>query len=184
VEHPFDESLTPNRRSWDDAVRTEHLYDQPVTAGEVEMAAVPIERSVRRPYAETRHRLRLVDAGIHGERAGSGRARSPQRAATRRRLGTLAAVCGLVGLWFGTGALTTSSRPEITPTPRVASGEVYVVRAGDTLVSIAESLVPRRDVPALVRLLALELRGNFLRPGTVLRLPSGFAARSNSRPSG
>ena len=97
----------------------------------------------------------------------------------RRRLGTLAAVCGLVGLWFGTGALAAPPSAKTTPALSVVAGAVYVARAGDTLESVAQSLVPRRDVPSLVHYLAIELHGGAsLRPGTVLRVPAVFAVRS------
>lgn len=175
MEHPFDQSLTANRRSWDDANRIEHLYEQAERAGEVEMAAVPstIERPDRRRPTEATGRFRLVGVGASSG-AGIADPRRIARArptAARRRLGTLAAVCGLVGLWFGTGALTGAPSAAERPVLSVSPGRVYVVRAGDSLASIAKGIAPARDVPALVRLLARELHGGSLRPGTVLRIP-------------
>ena len=138
------------------------------------MVAVPstIGRPARRQTLAPRDRLQLVcvdEIVLEGAPVQS-TSRSP-RALARRRLGTLAAVCGLVGLWLGTGAL--ASTPGAAPLPllRVAPGAVYVVRAGDTLESIAERLAPRREVPALVHAFADELHGGALRPGAVLRVP-------------
>jgi LysM domain len=175
VEHPFDRSLTPNRRSWNDAAGTEHLYGPKNRTREVEMAAVPstIGRTALRQEVRPTDRLRLVrDAEFAtGQIADTRRSAPIHQRAARRRLGTLAAVCGLVALWFGTGAL--AGTPGATPKPSlsIASGRVYVVRSGDTLESIAQSLVPRRDVSALMGSLARQLHGKVLRPGTVLRVP-------------
>jgi hypothetical protein len=139
------------------------------------MAAMPsiVGRPALRENPRAIGRLRIVrDSGPRAEVAiDRRRAARPQQRAARRRLGTFAAVCGLVGLWFGTGALAGS--PSATPKPSltVASGRVYVVRAGDTLQSIALSLAARSEAPALVRSLAKELNGKSLRPGMVLRVP-------------
>jgi hypothetical protein len=174
VEHPFDWLLTANRRSWNDAVGIEHLYEQPNTAGEVGMAAVPstIGRPVLRPLVDENDRLRiLADRDAGGRRRGGEPNAAARKTSARRRLGTVAAVCGLAGLWFGTGALAASPERATTTSPAVVAGVVYVVRPGDTLDSIAESLVARRDVPALVHSLARELHGDPLRPGTILRVP-------------
>ncbi|MGB9113271.1 MAG: hypothetical protein WCF24_11160 [Acidimicrobiales bacterium] len=148
------------------------------------MAAVPstIGRPVLRPPVEGTGRLRLVGDEIGGATGMDRGARSRKKMA-RRRLGTVAAVCCLVGLWFGTGVLAQSPRAEPPPALRTAAGAVYVVRAGDTLESIAQSLVPRRDVPALVHSFAVELRGASFRPGTELRIPSAFASRSITQKS-
>jgi LysM repeat protein len=174
VEHPFVWSLTSNRRSWNDAEWNEHLYEQD-DAGEVEMAAVPstIGCPADRKSIGSTERLRVVrDPVVAGEQIPDvGRYARARKAAARRRLGTLCAVVGLVGLWFGTGALGGSQNVAPNTALSVAPGTVYVVRAGDTLQSIAENLVPRRDVLALVHSLAREVHGDSLRPGTVLRIP-------------
>lgn len=136
------------------------------------MAAVPntIRPATYHPRIDPAEgRLRIV---TDPDRAGRGDtpARRRERTAARRRLSTLAAVVGLVGLWFGTGALA-SGGPPAKPRLSVVSGTVYVVRAGDSLGSIARSVVPRREVPAVIRSLREELGGNQLRPGMVLRVP-------------
>lgn len=138
------------------------------------MAAVPstIGRPALRPPIGSAA-LRLVGERevVGGQIADVGRTARAQKTAARRRLGTLAAVCGLVGLWFGTGALAGSQTAAPKAVFGVAPGAVYVVRVGDTLQSIAQSLVPRREVPQLVHSLARELHGDSLRPGSVLRIP-------------
>jgi LysM repeat protein len=57
---------------------------------------------------------------------------------------------------------------------------VYVVRAGDTLADIAErfGVTPRRLVEAN------SLSGQLIYPGQVLRIPSSFASREQSRSAG
>lgn len=138
------------------------------------MAAVPstVGRPALRPPTGAAARLRLVSDRkvLNGQILPIGRT-AQQKAAARRRLGTLAAVCGLVGLWFGTGALAGSQTAAPKTAFGVAPGAVYVVRVGDTLQSIAERLVPRREIPQLVHSLAKELHGDPLRPGRVLRIP-------------
>jgi nucleoid-associated protein YgaU len=139
------------------------------------MAAMPsfVGRSAPRHSPTVADRLRLVDdprARAESTTGHSRASRPQQTAAARRRLGTLAAVCALVALWFGTGALAGSPSAAQRPSLTVASGTVYVVRAGDTLESIAHSLANKSAVSALARTLAKELHGKPLRPGMVLRV--------------
>ena len=91
----------------------------------------------------------------------------------RRLLAASATVATLVGLWFGTGVLATAQHAAtpVTRAPHVAAGLVYVVKPGDTLWSIATSLLPRQDPTTVVAALRSELHGGTLRPGAVLRLP-------------
>ncbi|MGA8295508.1 MAG: LysM peptidoglycan-binding domain-containing protein [Acidimicrobiales bacterium] len=167
--------MTANRRSWNDATRSEHVYEGADTAGEVQMAAVPstIGRSERRAPVVTRDRLRLVTRAdeTFGHRIDDRRAAVRRRALARRRLTTLAAVGGLVGLWFGTGALASTQNVAAKPALTVAAGSVYVVRVGDSVASIAKAVAPRRDVSIVVRELERELHDRSLRPGMVLRVP-------------
>jgi hypothetical protein len=174
VEHPFDGSLTANTCSWNDSREGEHLYEKPDEVGEVAMAAVPstIRPATYRPRIEAAGRRLRVATDEQPANAGHGPSRRAlsDHSAARRRLSTFAAVLGLAGLWFGTGALASSGAPAKARLA-VVPGAVYVVRAGDSVGSIARSLAPEREVPALVRSLREELHGNPLRPGMVLRVP-------------
>jgi hypothetical protein len=69
----------------------------------------------------------------------------------------------------GGGPLTATGA---LPAGQLAGDQVWVVRPGDTVWSIAEALDPRGDVRPLVDRITAELRGNPLYPGERLTLPS------------
>ncbi|MCU1492995.1 MAG: hypothetical protein JWO62_759 [Acidimicrobiaceae bacterium] len=141
------------------------------------------------PYATTRPRretsgevahLRLV--GSASERALRPGASAPTRpavaGAARQRRGlriapALLTVGALAGIWFGTGALTGSKSHLVRPpgAQAVHGGYRYVVRAGDTVWSIASAMEPGADPRPLVDELDAELPGGVLRVGATLRLP-------------
>jgi hypothetical protein len=80
----------------------------------------------------------------------------------------------LVGLWFGTGALSGPAPGRLIPpagASAVHGGFRYIVRPGDTVWSIASGMEPGRDPRPLVDRIDSELRGGTLRVGTVLYLP-------------
>ena len=105
---------------------------------------------------------------------------TPASVYRRRRavviIATLAAVAGLrAGVdVLGGGPLTAA---EVHSTPVVAievepvAREVYVVRAGDTLWSIARKVQPAGDVRPLVDRLAESRGGRALQPGERIVLP-------------
>jgi nucleoid-associated protein YgaU len=104
-----------------------------------------------------------------------GAAARPRPAPVRRLLPGVVLAGALAGTWLGAGALT-GSRPAPTAGAHVAGaslarGQHYVVRAGDTLWTIALRLDPAGDPRPLVDELAAELPGGALQPGEVLTLP-------------
>lgn len=126
--------------------------------------------------ASSRPALRVVHGG-----AGSGeerrRPQTPPRVARvrpiRRIIAPLLTLGGLLGLWFGSGAL--AARPQrVVAFPgavRTASGLRYVARSGDTLWSIASAAEPGADPRPLIDELSAQLHGEALQPGDVLELP-------------
>jgi Tfp pilus assembly protein FimV len=82
---------------------------------------------------------------------------------------TLVAVCAV---WFGASALAGAGGQGGQSTVASASaGSVYVVKPGDTLLSIALRLDPSGDPRQVVALLAADLHGAPLRAGDHLALP-------------
>jgi hypothetical protein len=69
----------------------------------------------------------------------------------------------------GGGPLTATGA---LPGGQLAGSEVYVVRPGDTVWSIAQSIAPNSDVRPLVDRISAQLRGTQLYPGERLRLPT------------
>ena len=132
----------------------------------------PAVRPLRIPEQERRcRRARPTRAGCV-----SGRPAGRRSAATRRRrlvLGTVAAglLAALALPWSGTGG-----RPLATPGPAQAGNAlaphaVYVVRAGDTLWSIAERLDPTGDPRPVVAQLSAQLDSDTVVPGERVVLP-------------
>lgn len=96
----------------------------------------------------------------------------------RRRAGRplvgLLSLTVLVGTYFGAGLLAGAhSLPEgkLPGAHAVAGGDAYVVRAGDTLWSIASQLDPSGDPRALVGELTSSLHGSAIRPGEHIVVP-------------
>jgi hypothetical protein len=82
-------------------------------------------------------------------------------------------VCSWIGLQaalgrIGGGPLATTGAPGGW---QVASSRVWVVRPGDTLWSIAESVDPKGDVRPLVDRLASEVGTTALYPGEAISIP-------------
>jgi hypothetical protein len=71
---------------------------------------------------------------------------------------------------IGGGPLTTT---DATSGQRTLSAQAWVVRPGDTIWSIAESIQPRGDVRPLVDRLSQEVGNAPLYPGEVIQLPTG-----------
>ncbi len=78
----------------------------------------------------------------------------------------------------GGGPLTTTGAAASGVGPMTpADTAVWVVRPGDTLWSIAESLDPRGDVRPLVDRLSAEVHGGDIYPGETIALPAGAGSR-------
>ena len=110
---------------------------------------------------ETRSRTELRRALCHKRRAG-------------RSLIGLLSLTALVGTYFGAGLLASAhSLPEgrLPGAHAVGGGYAYVVRAGDTLWSIASQLDPSGDPRALVGELTTSLHGSAIRPGEHIVVP-------------
>ncbi len=130
-------------------------------------------------YPPTRPALRLVAAPSDPGRTGPGWAvRRARRARTRarRRVAAmaLAAIGGLAVLGSpgsALGGVTGSGLPtDLATGSALASGTVYVVRAGDTVGSIARAINPLD--PALARgALVRELRSDVVVPGEHVLVP-------------
>jgi hypothetical protein len=71
---------------------------------------------------------------------------------------------------IGGGPLTTTGA---TSGQRVVAAQAWVVRPGDTIWSIAESVHPSGDVRPLVDQLSQEVGNAPLYPGEVVQLPAG-----------
>jgi len=71
---------------------------------------------------------------------------------------------------IGGGPLTTTGA---TSGPRTVAAQAWVVRPGDTLWGIAESIHPSGDVRPLVDRLSQEVGNAPLYPGEVIQLPAG-----------
>jgi Tfp pilus assembly protein FimV len=84
----------------------------------------------------------------------------------------LIAVAAVVaGVFVGAGQLT-ATRAGSTHDPTAAGpSHIYVVRPGDSLWSIAESVDPSGDPRPLVVELQSELRSSTLQPGERIRIP-------------
>lgn len=124
--------------------------------------------------------LRVIPGGRGAAR------RAPAAVYRRRRLGTALALIVVAGVLYlaATGAatlmgdrLTAGATAEPAQAPAAAlvasvpaEGEVYVVRPGDTLWSIARRLQPEGDIRPLVDRLADLNGGAGLRAGQRLRL--------------
>ena len=72
-----------------------------------------------------------------------------------------------------TGAAAVSSPGAMAP----AGAQVWVVRPGDTLWSIARSVDPKGDVRPLVDRLAAEVGDAGLYPGQAVAIPAGYGSR-------
>jgi len=137
------------------------------------------------PYddqADRSKHLRLIDPSEPVTVPAGTRRPGPRHRETRalghllRQLRAGALTLGLLlGCWFGASALV-GARPSHFDPPSgataVTGGYRYVVRAGDTLWSIASAYEPNADPRPLVDALQAQLRGGVLEPGDVLRLPS------------
>lgn len=94
------------------------------------------------------------------------------RTRVRRRGGVLLVGGAVVAaLWSGTVANALDGSPD--PVPPAARGRTYVVRAGDTLWSIALRIEPERDPrPVVDAILAANgVRAGSLIPGQTLSIP-------------
>jgi nucleoid-associated protein YgaU len=163
-----------------------------VTAATVPARTTP----VRRPRAHTTYRrpgsgstaFRPVTGaaqpapvdGIHRRRptpAGCDDPRVAARAAALRRRHILLGVVAVVALLalavpWGTRGGTGLASPDPTATgPALTAHATYVVRAGDTLWSIAEKLNPQADPRPAMNALARQVGGDTIRPGERLLLP-------------
>jgi hypothetical protein len=110
-----------------------------------------------------------------------GGVRRPSPAVLRRRRILAAAVLAVLvaAAWFGLQAalgriggspLATAGAPGgLEP----AAGQLWIVRPGDTLWSIAVALDPQGDVRPLVDRLAAEVGGTVLYPGESIPIPTG-----------
>ncbi len=74
---------------------------------------------------------------------------SPARRARLRRTALVAVLLGLLG-----GLAVPVAALAGTTTPRLVAGEIYTVRSGDTLASIAGRLDPSRPGPLLAEMVA------------------------------
>jgi len=72
--------------------------------------------------------------------------------------------------WGGTGGNPLAA-PGAARAGRLVAGDIYVVRPGDTLWSIAERLAPDSDPRPLVARMEDEVGSGDLQPGEELRLP-------------
>lgn len=86
----------------------------------------------------------------------------------RRRLAVLAVVLGLL-----LGLASFGRQADATPTAEAQAAEavLVVVQPGDTLWTIAESLVHNQDPRPLVAELSEIAGGAFIQPGQLLRIP-------------
>jgi nucleoid-associated protein YgaU len=106
--------------------------------------------------------------------SGSGEARRSRTVARRRR--TLLAAAALAMLlmlalpWGGTGGHSLAV-PGAAHGGSLVAGESYVVHQGDTLWGIAERLAGNSDPRPVVARLEVEVGGDEIQPGQVLRLP-------------
>jgi hypothetical protein len=110
----------------------------------------------------------------------SGRVRpSPLVLRRRRTVAVALSLLALGGVWFGLQAalgpiggspLATADAPGgLQP----AANRIWIVRPGDNLWSIAESVEPRSDVRPLVDRLATEVGSSDLYPGERVAIPPG-----------
>jgi hypothetical protein len=138
----------------------------------------PVRRSF--PAGNQPIAVRLVAPAIHaGRSCANQRARRslrhrPPVARWRRVIPMFAMTAVLVVTWFGAGALRSSHSGSFATVPGATvttDGELYTVRAGDSLWSIATALSPSGDPRPIVDELAAELHGAPLVPGETLHLP-------------
>jgi nucleoid-associated protein YgaU len=115
----------------------------------------------------------LSAARSAGIRSGDRRTRANRRATLRRRRAVAAGLLAVVILTSGIGIRAALGRTGGGPLaatgapggPRAASGQVWIVRPGDTLWSIAEAVDRNGDVRPLVDRLAGEAGGTTIYPG-------------------
>ncbi len=121
-----------------------------------------------------------LSTGCGGLGVRSGRRRpSPAVLRRRRTVAVAFSLLALGGVWFGLQAalgriggspLATAGAPGgLQP----AASRTWIVRPGDSLWSIAESVEPRSDVRPLVDQLAAEVGSSDLYPGERVAIPRG-----------
>lgn len=108
--------------------------------------------------------------------------RRPARTSSRglrRYLPGAATLVTIGAVWLGAGALAShgGSASPVAAVPATAAssllvaGQTYVVKAGDTLRSIALRLDPSADPASVIALLHEQLHGGQLEPGLHIALP-------------
>jgi hypothetical protein len=121
-------------------------------------------------------RLRVLPGGGQGGRAPL---RGPRPVPARRvflvrRLVVAALAAVLVVLLAQGAGSVLASGAALVSSPPAASGEVYRVRPGDTLWSVAGALAPGMDTRVAVDELSALNGGTALEVGEELRLPASF----------
>jgi hypothetical protein len=95
---------------------------------------------------------------------------APEVYRRRRTVALGLLVVAVIGLWLGAHSLLTTSGSTLGST-RQAAAQVWTVRPGDTLWSIALRVQPKGDIRPLVDALSAEVHGQPLVIGEQIAIP-------------